>query len=149
MSHANQDPTKRPRLIVEFSLEDSRKVNMLKKRNERTSQKQKDGKGEKPTGDAEKKTSNRSKKRSSDQESAAPTINKKQKKSDSGSSGGKKGVSVAPAEQSRPKEANAVAAVAAGSGVSAKISNKRANRAALKKSKENKNKKQQNNKKKK
>lgn len=40
MSHANQDSSKRPRLIVEFSLEDTRKVNLLKKRNEKVSKKQ-------------------------------------------------------------------------------------------------------------
>ena len=37
MSHSNQDPSKRARLIVEFSLEDTRKVNMLKKRLEKGS----------------------------------------------------------------------------------------------------------------
>lgn len=39
MSHANQDPGKRPRLIVEFSLEDTRKVNLLKKRMDKVGKK--------------------------------------------------------------------------------------------------------------
>lgn len=129
MSHANQDPSKRPRLIVEFSLEDSRKVNMLKKRNEKGKQLQIAEKLSEINTDSDKKVPKKN-----------PKISKRSANVNVADSADEKSQKVA-----KPLSSPSVAAVSMAESSSndvgknsEKINNKRANREALKKSRDNK-----------
>lgn len=132
MSHANQDPTKRPRLIVEFSLEDTRKVNMLKKRTEKVLSKKQPSSEIPPEVPAGKSARTKKRERKGDKKSEnmpPQSLNEKNKEN----------VDKEDKLTSVNTEQKVTSATASNN---TKINNKRLNKEALTKNKENKKKKQ-------
>jgi nucleolar protein 4 len=127
LSHSNQDPGKRSRLIVEFSLEDTRKVSLLKKRVDQVVRKNAyaDKKGAEGGADSKKKDSKNKKKVA---EKAAAT---------------EKAAAAEKAGKVQEKAESAVSPAPAAAPVNIKHNNKRKNKDALKRNKEGKKKQKQ------